>query len=1311
MMGLFITNKGKIENIIINLVESNNKLNKVLFLGGYANYGIINKFVVNYEVPIYGVQSIAGLVYRNDNNGIISNGYVIGENIKAISNIYNRYIANISVINNVNAVIKNIYTLVGIDTEGNSNETDIGHITSAMYHNTILENVYSVGLGNAYNLSVGPNIWRSDNKLIKNSYYFNDEIFTSPYNQKTTKLALWDTNFQNEILNSENAFDVDNLVKKGFYPQIDMPECMPKQKYIELPEVEDRDLPDILSTKVLENNNNMAKVQFIINNPSGETITNIKIKNLECKIESQEYNEGKSKVIAILNNPIICVSEYSVMSISTKGAYNQEYTRKFKEKERLISIDFYREIYTTDDWKAINKSTTENYILMQDLDFKNNPKDAIIWNSLTGKIDGNNHTIRNVDVKSPYIILAVKNGIKNIKFENISLQTDLNSAGIISEANKLENVYANNVTIKRDAQKGSAGYTGGLVGLLTNEMKNCSVNNITIIDNSICTNYRIGGLVGVANRVKIYNCFATNVNMQIKNGTYLGVGGLIGSIEVETNVKKCYVSGKIEIDGDEVGGLIGRFNAGSLENSYSYVNITGNNDITGGLVGQSANNLKIKNTITLGDLYTTKINVTPERVLGNRNLANINYAYANQRLNGIIKETAETNVKLLTAEELLNKNTYINLDYNDAFDYSELENGILPKLYKINEDGTYSKELLPNQEDIYLDKSNEFKIDSINIEKSAVDQIAGQVVITNTKEAEVTGLEIDGMDVDVTNVVTRNEKSYINITAKPNKFYDIYKITKIKYMEEGENKEKDVEGKVEIQFFKELYTFEDWQTIDKETYQNYILMNDIDFKGKIDINSDVGIGRLKTNGDNKTLKNINIENASLIRKIENEIENINFENINIISNKNLNNLGIISNLSGSMNSINCKDITINSSNSDCVGIVGINFGPIAKVNMENVNILGKNYVGGLTGISRNTINDVTANKVTIKGNDYSGGIVGELSANNKNINMTNLKIEGHNYVGGITGQVLNNATEYFNLFVNDSEIYGNSYVGGIEGLTFGYGAYRRGIYNSNIIGSGNNIGGIRGSPSTGSIDNCEVINCNVKGVGVKSNYVGGICGSIIYISDSRVLESTIEASGDNVGCLGGKAGDEYAGRCGYRNYVENSIVKGNKEVGGAFGKVINNFDVSNNYINAEVRAKEGNVGGLIGYLDNSNMTSINNKSIVKENYFVGNINGNSNVGGLIGNIAQELYMPELYYMSNYIEGRIQSGSNANVSLGIGNMPNQNQYLKDTYFYKYSSINGKNPDKQNEIFIASDKYLEEKDLKQKETYTNKLNWKL
>lgn len=173
---------------------------------------------------------------------------------------------------------------------------------------------------------------------------------------------------------------------------------------------------------------------------------------------------------------------------------------------------------------------------------------------------------------------------------------------------------------------------------------------------------------------------------------------------------------------------------------------------------------------------------------------------------------------------------------------------------KINEDGTYSEEVLPNQPDTYLDASNEFKIDSIEIEKSAVDQVEGQIVVINTNEAEVTGLEIDGMDVTVTSIITRDGKSYINITAKPNKFYDTYKITKVKYKESGVEREQDVEGKIEVQFYKELYNFEDWQEIEIGTYQNYKLMADIDFSGRTNIKTNVTMARLEGVNGNKTLK-------------------------------------------------------------------------------------------------------------------------------------------------------------------------------------------------------------------------------------------------------------------------------------------------------------------------------------------------------------------------------------------------------------------------------------------------------------------------
>ena len=386
--GLFSTNQGKVSNFKVILKESTNKPNIGINLIGNSNYGTIENFVIESDANLYGVRAIT--MGCGGNYGTIKNGYAYGENIRGIypfnETTANRDIAVVNIDNE--GTIENIFSLINVDVENNIKTiNNVGNIISYSVKSGINKNLYSVGYGKNVTTSCGPTIGIANKS--ENVYYFADKIFTNTANKKNTPLALWDVTFQEQILNSDEAFYIENLIEQGYYPQLNWPKCMPKQAYIKLPEVKDKDLPDIVSTEILENTNNTAKVKFSVNNPSGETITNIKIKNLECKIERQEYKNGKSEVFAILSNPIICVSNYEIISISSKGAYNKEYTRKFEEKERLINISFYREVNSTEDWKNINNSLLENYILMQDLDFRNNPNDAIIWNSLKGTIDGN----------------------------------------------------------------------------------------------------------------------------------------------------------------------------------------------------------------------------------------------------------------------------------------------------------------------------------------------------------------------------------------------------------------------------------------------------------------------------------------------------------------------------------------------------------------------------------------------------------------------------------------------------------------------------------------------------------------------------------------------------------------------------------------------------------------------------------------------------------------------------------------------------------------------------------------------------------
>ena len=1313
-IGLVFHNYGQIKNIQINLKECNDNPNLGIYFITAYNYNLIENFTINLENNLYVDGNLGMVVLAN--SGVVQNGYLYGKDIIVTnSRSTNKNIGGIVCENRTNGSIENVYNLTNIKLiEEKLTDPTLGNIVSINNANSEIRNCYSSGTVEKISKTIGPVIgYNYQGGITERIYYFFGETKNNTYNQKTTPLALWDSTFQNQVLNTDNAFNVDELVKQGYYPQLDMPDCMPAQEYIELPEVEDKDLPDILSMEILESTKDTAMVKFSVNNPSAEAITRIEIQNLQCTIESQEYNEGKSEVTAILNNPVICVSKYSVMSISTKGAYNQEYTREFEENERLIDVEFYKEINSTDDWKNINKSPTENYILMQDLDFKNNSRDSYISVDYTGILDGGNHTIRNVNLEGLNgIIEFSKNIIKNIRFENITLEaSDVKS--IILNANNIENVYANNIKLIKTGDV-SNNRQGGLVGSLSNEMKNCGVNNVTIINETYSTSTRIGGLVAETSNANINNCYATNINIQTKNNTYTGVGGLIGHVGSST-ITNCYTTGKIKIDGSNVGGLVGYMYSSKLYNSFAYVNITGNATAIGGIVGNYASGCQMSNNLALGNMYTSQLNTSPKRIVGSGTLTSTNYAYSNQRLNGLIETTTETNIDILTPEELLTQSTYTNiLNYGNAYDYSQLGENILPKLHKINEDGTYSNELLQNQEDIYLDISNEFKIDSVEIEKNAVDQIAGQIVVINTNETEVTGLEIEGMDVTITSIITRDGKSYINITAKPNKFYDTYKITKIKYKENGLEKEQEVEGKIEVQFYKDIYNFEDWQEIEGGTYQNYRLMADIDFSGRMNINTNVTMARLEAVGGIKTLKNIDLtfsgtENG-FIKEITTKLSDIRFENIKINFESSTSNVGIIGTESGNMDNTEFSEITIVAEKSINVGIVGYSTAIMDNIRMEKVTVHGNYRVGGLVGEGTGEILNTNADNINVTGNyDNTGGIIGYAQSKLENITVNNSNVSGQNNIGGMSGYQEGAIHKISSaLFVDNSNIEGNNNVGGIHGYLMSYGGGKKYIFNSTITGNGNNIGGIVGNNTGGSsTTSAKVVNCEIKGIGANSNSVGGISGlSHAAVQNAYIQDSKVTSNGSNIGGLVGENDGHQITI--YTNYAMNVKIEGYNNVGGFIGDAKQEITLSTNYISGSITAVGSNIGGLVGTLNNSAMTAVSNTSSILDNYVANTeINGNNNVGGLIGEIQKELYMPESFYYGNYVETNIK-GKGA-LSLGIGNMPNQNQYLKNTYYYKYSSVNGESPNEQNEIFIPQSAYLIEADLKEKTTYTSKLKW--
>lgn len=198
----------------------------------------------------------------------------------------------------------------------------------------------------------------------------------------------------------------------------------------------------------------------------------------------------------------------------------------------------------------------------------------------------------------------------------------------------------------------------------------------------------------------------------------------------------------------------------------------------------------------------------------------------------------------------------------------------------------------------------------------------------------------------------------------------------------GTMKQKRYKCKIDVRFYKDLYSYSDWQAIEKGTYQNYRLANDIDFSGRTDVNNALTMARFESNG--YSLKNINIttnENyGSLIKEITSVIDGVNFENITINSTA-TSYIGIIANSTAGITNVNFKGITINASKAQYVGCIAYSTVDIKNINLTNITVNGNSCVGGLVGkIETALISDIGGENLNIVGTgNYVGGIVGYLN--------------------------------------------------------------------------------------------------------------------------------------------------------------------------------------------------------------------------------------------------------------------------------------------------------------------------------------------
>ena len=1305
---LFDNNYGTIQNIKLNLIESYNVENRDLNLLGGVNFGLIENFVINIQKKLYGSRNIN--IGVEENFGKIKNGYIYGEGIE-LTSIYkegqNKAVAGLTRSNK--GTIKNVYTNFSIT---NKTEEEIKNYAGniAVYNYGNIQNIYSTQLGD---LLYGPSIGIKHSGKIQNAYYFANKPLLDVSEIFTSRLALHDTNFQLQVLNEENKFEIYNTVEKGYFPHIVMPECMPSQDYIKLPEVTDKDLIDILSTNIIELNNDSAKVEVIVNNIAGEDIQNIKIKNMSTKILSQEYKNGKTKLIVLLDKPVVYTSNYSIQSITSKGAYNIPYTRNYADNERNIKIDFYREIYSLEDWKQISKLPNENYKLMESLDCKNSGNEISI-KSFKGKIDGNGKEIKNYN-SNLGLFENLAGEIKNIFITNVDLKVDgrNNYISLIGTGNNaiLNNIHIRDVKITINNKVNNLCIGGIGANISNSNITNCSVSGINIESDKEIKKMYIGGIVGKGSYNILENNYVQNIEITITNADELKLGGIIGEEATDISIiKNCYAIGNINIEKGNVGGIAGESGA-RIENTFSMVDINSMSDNAGGIVGYDKTNREnmslVSNNFVIGNVYSSKESEQVGRIVGKSIKDNFNnYVYEYQKLDG---EYPKKLKEVIRKKELKEKNIYVEkLNWKDAYNYDEYEIGRLPKI--IN---TLTNEILPNQNTYYLKSEEKFVISNIETAKINSNTVQCRLDIVNPKQYEIVDVKIENMNVKVQNIKIENNKTYINLTAEAYKFYDNYKISKIIYRNENKQEEENFEKLVPLLLYKEIYTYDDWQDIEGE-YQNYKLMNDVDFNGKENIKTNISIGRLESDGDKHSLKNMRIYDDCLISDIQINIKNIVFENITIEKDKDAQgeDLGIILYNYGLINNVEFKNIRITAPKYYEVGCIANNNGnEISDVDMEDIEIEAKGTIGGLSGVlNLNILKNITGNNIRINATQgNAGGFFGisinDLSTKQReidNIRAQRLKIYGKNFVGGIVGY----GTCLRNVMVTDSYIEGAEFVGGLAGNhSYFANSENNTIKNSTIKGNGKYIGGIAGNYGGGSknaVENCEIF------ATANSSYIGGAFGAGINgINRTIVYNTTIDSDGSYIGGIVGIAQDVTIDTVSGTN-IE---IKGMSNIGGISGTKCSNSTIRNSYNNTNIIAEGYNIGGIVGDYDNKFTSSTNINNLYNNGVFGARLKGKSNVGGIIGKAEKELYIGEnAVLQQNYVQAELMSEDISKISLGIGNIQSQNTFLKNTYYYKYSKINGKNPNNQNEVFIPAENYLLEEELQRRETYyKEKLKW--
>ena len=191
-------------------------------------------------------------------------------------------------------------------------------------------------------------------------------------------------------------------------------------------------------------------------------------------------------------------------------------------------------------------------------------------NKYQGTFDGNNKTITNLYINASQLNVGLfgytnEGTIKNLTFEYANVTNTNNYVGVLV-GKAFWGSTLQNIKISNTCQIKGGNYTGGIAGYLDGNAYNC-VNCATVQGIKY-----IGGLCGYYSRSRTGYSMTACANYGNVTASSLGVGGLVGYFDSGT-IQDCANYGDVK-GTIRVAGMAGFVSDGKVQNVFSYGNIS-----------------------------------------------------------------------------------------------------------------------------------------------------------------------------------------------------------------------------------------------------------------------------------------------------------------------------------------------------------------------------------------------------------------------------------------------------------------------------------------------------------------------------------------------------------------------------------------------------------------------------------------------------------------------------------------------------------------------------------------------------------------